>query len=127
MNLIVYSFSSRWPKLLFLSLSRFRFDSRTQQRVKLTTRVTSPLFLNVSENRYELLGIVFHHGSTPEHGHYTSLIRSDTHDSETEWFLTNDHIVSTISDQVMSNIVSGIFPDDDITPYVLLYQLTSLI
>ena len=32
----------------------------TQERVKLTTRVTSPLFLNVSENRYELLGIVFH-------------------------------------------------------------------
>jgi ubiquitin C-terminal hydrolase len=125
--LIVYSFSSRWPKLLFLSLSRFRFDSRTQQRVKLTTRVTSLLFLNVSENRYELLGIVFHLGSTPEHGHYTSLIRSDTHDSETKWFLTNDHIVSTRSDQVMSNIVSGIFPDDDITPYVLLYQLTSLI
>ena len=125
--MIVYSFSSRWPKLLFLSLSRFRFDSRTQQRVKLTTRVTSLLFLNVSENRYELLGIVFHLGSTPEHGHYTSLIRSDTHDSETKWFLTNDHIVSTRSDQVMSNIVSGIFPDDDITPYVLLYQLTSLI
>ena len=123
MNLIVYSFSSRWPKLLFLSLSRFRFDSRTQQRVKLTTRVTSPLFLNVSENRYELLGIVFHLGSTPEHGHYT---RSDRHDSETEWFLTNDFRISTISDADMSNIVSGIFPNDDITPYVLLYQLTSM-
>jgi hypothetical protein len=29
----------------------------TQQKVKLTTRVTTPLFLNVSENPYELLGI----------------------------------------------------------------------
>ena len=49
-----------------------------------------------------------------------ALIRSDTHDSETEWFLTNDSIVSTISDEDMSNIVSGIFPNDDITPYVLI-------
>ena len=55
-----------------------------------------------------------------------ALIRSDTHDSETEWFLTNDSIVSTISDEDMSNFVSGIFPNDDITPYVLLYQLTSM-
>ena len=125
MNIIVNSFSSRWPKLLFLSLSRFRFNSTTQQRVKLTTRVTSPLFLNVSENRYELLGIVFHLGSTPERGHYTSMIRSDRHDSETEWFLTNDSKVSTLSDRNISNIVSGYFPKDDITPYVLLYQLTS--
>ena len=125
MNIIVYSFSSRWPKLLLLSLSRFRYDSRTQERVKLNTRVTSPLFLNVSENRYELLGIVFHLGSAPEHGHYTSMIRSDRHDSETEWFLTNDSKVSTLSDRNISNIVSGNFPRDEITPYVLLYQLTS--
>ena len=111
---------------MFLSLGRFRFDSRTQQRVKLTTRVTSPLFLNVSENCYELLGIVFHVGSTPERGHYTSMIRSNRLDSETEWFLTNDFRISTISDADMSNIVSGIFPDDEITPYVLLYQLTSM-
>ena len=126
MNIIVYSLSPRWPKLLFLSLSRFHFDSRTQQRIKLFTRVTSPLFLNVSENRYELLGIVFHLGSTPEHGHYTSMIRSDGHDSETEWFLTNDSRISRLSDQDISNIVSGIFPRDDITPYVLLYQLISM-
>lgn len=125
MNIIVYSFSSRWPKLLLLSLSRFRYDSRTQERVKLNTRVTSPLFLNVNENRYELLGIVFHLGSTPERGHYTSMIRSDRLDSETEWILTNDSKVSTLSDRNISNIVSGYFPKDDITPYVLLYQLTS--
>ena len=125
MNIIVYSCSFRWPKLLFLSLCRFRFDSRTQERVKLNTRVTSPLILNVSENRYELLGIVFHNGSTPECGHYTSMIRSDRHDSETEWFLTNDYNISKLSDRNISNIVSGYFPKDDITPYVLLYQLTS--
>ena len=126
MNINVYSFSSRWPKLLLISLSRFRYDSRTQERVKLNTRVTSPLFLKVSENRYELLGIVFHLGSTPEHGHYTSMIRSDRHDSETEWFLTNDSTVSKLSDRNISNIVSGNFPKGNITPYVLLYQLTSM-
>ena len=115
LNIIV---SSRWPKLLFLSLSHFRFDSRTQERVKLNTRVTSPLFLNVSENRYELLGIVFHLGSTPEHGHYTSMIRSDRHDSETEWFLTNASSVSKLNDKDISNIASGIFPSDELTPFV---------
>ena len=125
MNFNHHSFSSRWPKLLFLSLSRFRFNTLTQQRVKITTRVTSPLFLNVSENRYELLGIVFHLGTAPEHGHYTSMIRSDRHDSETKWFLTNDSKVTTLSDRNISNIVSGNFPRDEITPYVLLYQLTS--
>ncbi len=123
MKLIIYSFSSRWPKLLFLSLSRFRFNTLTQQRVKITTRVTSPLFLNVSENRYELLGIVFHVGSTPERGHYTSMIRSDKNDYKTEWFLTNDDTVSILTHEEMKNIISGIFIHDEITPYLLLYRL----
>jgi hypothetical protein len=64
------------------------------------------------------LGIVFHLGSTPEHGHYTSMIRSDRHDSETEWFLTNASSVSKLNDKDISNIASGIFPSDELTPFV---------
>jgi uncharacterized UBP type Zn finger protein len=53
---------------------------------------------------YELMGIIFHIGLTPESGHYTSMIRCEKQDSQTVWFLTNDHTISTSSSEKMSKI-----------------------
>ena len=76
-------------------------------KVKLTTRVTSPLFFDVSDKRYELMGIIFHVGLTPQRGHYTSMVRSDKHNSQHAWFLTNDATVSMLTEKDVSNIVSS--------------------
>ena len=72
------------------------------------------------------MGIIFHVGLTPQRGHYTSMVRSDKHNSQHAWFLTNDATVSMLTEKDVSNIVSSTLPDDEITPYILLYRLISL-
>ena len=55
----------RWPLLLFISLSRFRVHPLTKACLKVSTRVTTRLKLIFETNTYDLLGVIFHCGTTP--------------------------------------------------------------
>jgi hypothetical protein len=91
-----------------------------------STRVTTPLKLIVGTNTYDLLVVIFHCGTTPENGHYTTMVRSARAGSENgyDWFQTNDQHIAILSDELISKIVSGDAIAEDITPYVLMYRIT---
>jgi ubiquitin C-terminal hydrolase len=78
--------------------------------------------LIVGTNTYDLLGVIFHCGATPENGHYTTMVRSARAGSENgnAWRQTNDQHIAILSDELISKIVSGDAIAEDITPYVLM-------
>ncbi len=89
------------PKQLIVTLSRFTYDSDTQQPIKVSTamtdnleHITAPQELfadNVSAN-YELKGFTLHLGSTPRSGHYMSYVKI-----QDQWFCCNDSEVSALT------------------------------
>ena len=99
----------RWPLLLFISLSRFRVHPLTKACLKVSTRVTTPLKLVVGTNTYDLLGVIFHCGATPENGHYTTMVRSARARSENgyAWLQTNDQHIAILSDELISKNCFG--------------------
>lgn len=72
------------PRILALHLKRFKYVEHLGKYKKVTQRVAFPHELklcNVTESSpardvpYDLFAIVVHKGSTPNHGHYISLVR----------------------------------------------------
>lgn len=95
------------PNLLILHLKRFNVDFSSYQTVKLNSRVSFPLVLNISEftkyyltkreeedsdngeYQYDLSGILIHSGIA-QGGHYYSYIRGVDSD---KWYIFDDDIV----------------------------------
>ena len=90
--------------VLLISLRRF-----PEMYKKIHTKVEYPLILEISDSRYDLIGIIHHLGETLSGGHYVSQFRSDLQD---QWVHANDLSVlpgtpiKTVSD----------------TAYILVYQ-----
>ncbi|KAJ1501314.1 hypothetical protein HMI54_011029 [Coelomomyces lativittatus] len=90
------------PPILTLHLKRFKFMEDQQRHVKLMHHVKFPtsftpfqshsLNLNPPTPMYHLIAMVVHVGASPHHGHYVTLIKSDT-----QWLLYDDEQVSVLS------------------------------
>ncbi|OHT04632.1 hypothetical protein TRFO_27843 [Tritrichomonas foetus] len=89
-----YSEIVEYPNYLIIHLKRFQYDYTTWKRYKLTHQYEFPVKLEKNHQKYDLTGIIIHHGSA-EYGHYFSYIKT-----EDEWYCFNDSCVSKSSLQV---------------------------
>ncbi len=85
------------PQILALHLKRFKYVEQLNRYTKLSYRVLFPLELrlfNVSDDAvngdrlYDLVAVVVHCGSTPNRGHYITVVKSHGF-----WLLFDDDIV----------------------------------
>eukprot|EP01133_Synstelium_polycarpum_P005667 gene5667-6543_t len=74
------------PNTLIIHLKRFKFIEQIQQYKKLNYRVVFPFELIVQnttndieepDKKYHLFAVVIHAGNGPNHGHYTSMVKSN--------------------------------------------------
>src|SRR4051794_40393242 len=95
----------RLPHVLALHLKRFKYQEHLQKHIKLSYRVVFPMemrLFDVSDDTvdgdrlYSLFAIVIHIGSTPNHGHYVSLIKSHH-----QWMLFDDDTVELVDESVI--------------------------
>lgn len=113
------------PKILALHLKRFKYTENLQRNVKLFHRVVYPKFLrldNTTEDAenpdklYELYAVVVHIGGGPYHGHYVSVVKTET----AGWLMFDDEMVEAVDPTYVFNF----FGDNKglATAYVLFYQ-----
>uniref|UniRef100_A0A7E4V283 ubiquitinyl hydrolase 1 n=1 Tax=Panagrellus redivivus TaxID=6233 RepID=A0A7E4V283_PANRE len=88
------------PRLLALHLKRFKYMEHLSRETKLSYRVMFPMELRLfnvrddaddSDRLYDLVAVVVHCGSTPNRGHYLTLVKSHSF-----WLLFDDDIVDKI-------------------------------
>ncbi|KAI6188585.1 Ubiquitin carboxyl-terminal hydrolase [Aphelenchoides besseyi] len=117
------------PKLLALHLKRFKYMEHLNRYTKLSYRVLFPLELRlfnlkddttVNDKLYDLVAVVVHCGSTPNRGHYITLVKSQSF-----WLLFDDDIV----DKIEENTIEDFFGLSDCnaqknseSAYILFYQ-----
>ncbi|VDN92988.1 unnamed protein product [Brugia pahangi] len=100
------------PQMLALHLKRFKYVEQMNRHTKLSYRVLFPLELRlfnsddaVNRDRlYDLCAVVVHCGSTPNRGHYITLVKSHNF-----WLLFDDDIVD-VSDFIIFEDVKKIDP-----------------
>jgi ubiquitin C-terminal hydrolase len=115
-----------WPRTLVVHLMRF-----TRSGAKNSSPVIYPpefavrsLFPDVSANelpagggasngRYQLTGVVLHHGSSGG-GHYTAIARPSV--SAPQWYLCDDSVVTPVSDR-------EVYDGNRVAAYVLFYSM----
>lgn len=113
------------PKILALHLKRFKYTEDLQRNVKLFHRVVYPKHLRLdnttddAENKdklYELYAVVVHIGGGPYHGHYVSIVKTET----AGWLLFDDEMVEGVDPSYVFNF----FGDNKglAAAYVLFYQ-----
>lgn len=115
------------PDFLILTLNRFVYSVANGNNTKIMEQIDYPNIIEIktySENneliieKYSLLSIVVHSGSSLHYGHYYTYMRYGNND----WYLANDSVVTKVS---FENLVStqNTFKDD--TPYILFYEKMS--
>uniref|UniRef100_A0A8R1TZY7 ubiquitinyl hydrolase 1 n=1 Tax=Onchocerca volvulus TaxID=6282 RepID=A0A8R1TZY7_ONCVO len=117
------------PQMLALHLKRFKYVEQMSRHTKLSYRVLFPLELrlfNVSDdavNRdrlYDLCAVVVHCGSTPNRGHYITLVK--THNF---WLLFDDDIVDKIDPGAIEDFFGlsecGVQKNSE-SAYILFYE-----
>ncbi|EGG24714.1 peptidase C19 family protein [Cavenderia fasciculata] len=76
------------PNTLIIHLKRFKFVEQYQQFQKLNYRVVFPFEIIIQnttntieepDKKYHLFAVVIHAGNGPNHGHYTSMVKSNGH------------------------------------------------
>ncbi|KAF5098689.1 hypothetical protein D0Z00_001942 [Geotrichum galactomycetum] len=116
------------PKILALHLKRFKYTEDLQRNVKLFHRVVYPRHLRLDntthdaqdkDKLYELYAVVVHIGGGPYHGHYVSVVKTET----AGWLLFDDEMVEGVDPTYVFNF----FGDNKglATAYVLFYQETT--
>uniref|UniRef100_A0A915CTD4 Ubiquitin carboxyl-terminal hydrolase n=1 Tax=Ditylenchus dipsaci TaxID=166011 RepID=A0A915CTD4_9BILA len=95
------------PRLLALHLKRFKYVEQLNRYTKLSYRVLFPMelrLLNVRDDAsnndrlYDLVAVVVHCGSTPNRGHYITLVKSHS-----SWLLFDDDIVDKIDENTIED------------------------
>lgn len=99
------------PARLVLTLKHFRYDSGSQQRIKLLHRVQYNQFVQLGGIMYELYAAVVHCGSSVDSGHYYTYAKDGK-----KWYKFNDSSVLKSS----SDELYGLNPPE--TPYILFYS-----
>lgn len=76
------------------------------------------MFVKVVLEKYGLLAIVVHSGSSLHYGHYFTYMRNETKETS-DWYLANDSHLSQVSiERLMSK--ASTFKED--TPYIVFYE-----
>ncbi|XP_075241401.1 ubiquitin carboxyl-terminal hydrolase 46-like isoform X2 [Convolutriloba macropyga] len=133
------------PQVLAIHLKRFKFQESLGRYTKLAYRVVYPMQLrifNTSEEcpnpdvLYELVGVVIHAGSTPNRGHYITMVRSSSVISGGPelWLLFDDDNIEKIDPAIMEEFFGQSSPEGvasapgstaskpSETAYILFYQ-----
>ena len=119
----------RLPKILALHLKRFKYTEDLQRLQKLFHRVVYPYHLRLfnttddaedPDRLYELYAVVVHIGGGPYHGHYVSIVKTESKG----WLLFDDEMVEPVDKSYVQNF----FGDRPglACAYVLFYQETTL-
>ncbi|CCG24646.1 Ubp3 protein [Candida orthopsilosis Co 90-125] len=118
------TFIEKLPQVLIIHLKRFSYSKDQENAIeKLAKNISYDHTLTipneilsqpqgVTSNQYQLISVVYHHGSSADAGHYTS----DTFDFENnQWWEIDDTIVKPIKDdEVLSSGINN--------AYILLYS-----
>uniref|UniRef100_A0A914W418 Ubiquitin carboxyl-terminal hydrolase n=1 Tax=Plectus sambesii TaxID=2011161 RepID=A0A914W418_9BILA len=117
------------PQILALHLKRFKYVEQLNRYTKLSYRVLFPLELrlfNVSDDAvngdrlYDLVAVVVHCGSTPNRGHYITVVKSHGF-----WLLFDDDIVDKIDPATIEDFFGlsecGVQKNSE-SAYILFYQ-----
>jgi ubiquitin carboxyl-terminal hydrolase 12/46 len=116
------------PRVLAIQLKRFKYSEEIQTNKKLSYRVAFPFdikMVNTSsdcvsdpDTPFELFAVVIHVGSSPNHGHYKAVIKSND-----RWIMFDDDQVDLVSEKYVSGLYG--FPNDfsgtSETGYILFY------
>uniref|UniRef100_A0A0N4ZYF5 Ubiquitin carboxyl-terminal hydrolase n=1 Tax=Parastrongyloides trichosuri TaxID=131310 RepID=A0A0N4ZYF5_PARTI len=121
------------PKLLALHLKRFKYVESLNRHTKLSYKVLFPMELrlfNISDDAtnayriYDLVSVVVHCGSTPNRGHYITLVKSQNF-----WLLFDDDIVDKIDESNLEDFFglsdSNVQKNSE-SAYILFYQAREL-
>jgi ubiquitin C-terminal hydrolase len=100
----------QFPEYLIIGLKRF---TATQNQIRKNIKQMSVNFtVEISSNRYHLIGFIVHSGGVLGGHYYTCAMRH--HDGEAKWYMYNDSNVTEISDAQVKTEASN--------AYVFLYS-----
>ncbi|KAK0418460.1 hypothetical protein QR680_013569 [Steinernema hermaphroditum] len=117
------------PPMLALHLKRFKYLDNLGRHAKISCRVPFPLELRLfnlsddasgSDRLYDLVAAVVHCGSTPNRGHYITVVKASSF-----WLLFDDDIVDKIEPNTIEDFFglseSGVQKNSE-SAYILFYQ-----
>lgn len=118
------------PEILTLHLKRFKYieENGSYKFSKLFYTVVYPYYLRLSnttndvndpDRLYELYAVVVHLGSGPYHGHYVSVIKT-----ESGWTLFDDERVEPVNEAFVRRFFGDL--PGEATAYVLFYQTVDI-
>jgi ubiquitin carboxyl-terminal hydrolase 9/13 len=119
----------RLPRILALHLKRFKYLEEEEKFQKLFHRVVYPYYLRLfnttddaedPDRLYELYAVVVHIGSTPNHGHYVAIVKTQ----DRGWLLFDDEMVEPVDKSFVRNFFGD--KPGQACAYVLFYQETTL-
>ncbi|KAF7629201.1 Ubiquitin carboxyl-terminal hydrolase [Meloidogyne graminicola] len=117
------------PKLLALHLKRFKYVETLNRHTKLSYRVLFPMELRLpnvkstncdSDKIFDLVAVVVHCGSTPNRGHYITLVKSHYY-----WLLFDDDIVDKLDESSIEDffgLAESNVQKNSESAYILFYQ-----
>ncbi|KAI3409918.1 Ubiquitin carboxyl-terminal hydrolase 46 [Globodera pallida] len=117
------------PQLLALHLKRFKYVEQLSRHTKLSYRVLFPMELRLpnvkdasahSDHIYDLVAVVVHCGSTPNRGHYITLVKSHAY-----WLLFDDDIVDKLDESSIEDffgLSDSNAQKNSESAYILFYQ-----
>ena len=98
---------------LIIQLVIFRYDQTTGSLKKLVPNLNIETEIeNVLLGTLKLQAIIYHHGETPNSGHYSAVVKYDK-----QWYSVNDEHVTLINSEEFNCKAS-----DKIVPYVLIFK-----
>ena len=99
----------KFPLTLILNIKRFTYDERGAHKVNQILKMDKTLKISSSKRlyTYTLASVVYHHGRTPNGGHYNAdILKNDT------WYKVDDDTVYKLSD----------LPDASSNCYIMIYN-----
>lgn len=88
------------PAVLCVHLLRYKYDRTTSQKQKVATSVNFTKSIEVGNDQYSLVSVVYHLGTSANGGHYVC----DVFDESTEsWWYLDDHQAFAIADPTVRN------------------------
>lgn len=124
---------SRLPRVLAISLSRFRKKHKIMRPVTLPEKLdftAGPLHnclaAGVAGKKYRISAIVVHRGETMRSGHYVAYVRRTNAAGLESWFCCNDENIKALPARALEDgypkILSKGIEGEDGTPYIVLYE-----
>lgn len=113
------------PQIFVIHLKRFKYMEALGRHKKLGYRVPYPLDMKLYDNteetdkEYNLVAVVVHVGSGPNHGHYVSVVKSHNH-----WLFFDDENVEMVDESFVQSFFgsSQEFSTNTDHGYMLFYE-----